>query len=413
LNENLLPGPKLQPDIGQVLLRFRTNRVAIVGDLQKMFCQTALDESHWKFQLYLWRGENPKIEPKVFAMTRIMFGVTSSPFLAGNTVLKHANRKDMMRKYPTAAKKVKRDLYVDDFAGGGDNDSEVIQLGRELRGFFREGGWRIMKIASNSETVMNSIHPDDRLPGVVVDFDVDENDYKLASTLGLQWDTKDDVFMCKVSEKLTRDYDIVTKQRILSKAHSIYDVFGFFAPFTIRAKVLVQELWKLKVGWTDPLQGPIVDAFRRWESEIPLLEEIRIPRWIRTSRMSQVQIQGFCDASERTYGAIIYLATTDENGVVEVSFLLAKTRVAPLKVLSLARLELLAIHLLAKLYDYVIKAIPDLNISATHLWSDSTIALAWVSKPSSSWKTFVWNRVQEIHDLVSPSYFRHCPTQGY
>ena len=86
MNENLLPGPKLQPDIGQVLLRFRSNRIAIVGDLQKMFCQTALAEQHWKFQLYLWRGGNPAIEPKIFAMMRVMFGVTSSPFLTGNTV---------------------------------------------------------------------------------------------------------------------------------------------------------------------------------------------------------------------------------------------------------------------------------------------------------------------------------------
>ena len=95
LNENLLTGPKLQPDIGQVLLRFRTNRIAVVGDLQKMFCQTTVSEQHWQYQLYLWRGGDPTIEPKIFAMIQLMFGITPSPFLAGNTVVKHANRKDI------------------------------------------------------------------------------------------------------------------------------------------------------------------------------------------------------------------------------------------------------------------------------------------------------------------------------
>ena len=213
-----------------------------------MFCQTALAEEQWKYQLYLWRGGNPTIEPKIFAMTRIMFGVTSSPFLAGNTVVTHSNRKDMIKQYPMAAKKVQEDLYVDDFLGGGGSDGEVINLTRELRGFFKDGGWKMTKIASNSTSVMDSVDPEERLPGIVVDFDLNDNDYKLATTLGLRWDTNTDMFMCKMTDKISRKINVVTKREILSKVHSIYDVFGFFAAFTIRAKILVQELWKLQVS---------------------------------------------------------------------------------------------------------------------------------------------------------------------
>ena len=410
LNDTLLPGPPLQPDIGQVLIRFRSHKYVFSGDLQKMFLQTSIAEKHWKYQLYLWRACDPSIEPKIFAMTRIMFGVSSSPFLAGMTVRTHAKQPEMINRYPKAVENVKDDLYVDDCFGGANNEEDVIDLQQQNVKFFEAGGWKLTKFASNSATVMKTIKEEDRLPGIMLDFDEDDNDYGRATTLGLRWNTCEDTFMINLSEKLSRKIEVVTKREILAKSHAVYDVFGFVSAYTVRAKIIVQELWKQKVKWDQPLQGALVDEFREWEKELPLLPTINIPRWIRVENKSRIQIQGFCDASERAYGSIVYLHVTDEDGNVSITFLIAKTRVAPLKPISLARLELLAIHCLAKLVKYVLDAVR-FSVEAIHLWSDSMIALSWVRKPSSTWKTFVRNRVQEIHDIVSPNVFRHCPTE--
>jgi len=91
LNDCLLKGPNLLPDIAALLLRFRMHRIALNGNLQKIFCQTAVVKDHQRFQLYLWRNFDTTVEPKVYAMGRLMFGVSSSTFLAIQSVLEHAN----------------------------------------------------------------------------------------------------------------------------------------------------------------------------------------------------------------------------------------------------------------------------------------------------------------------------------
>ena len=69
---------------------------------------------------------------------------------------------------------------------------------------------------------------------------------------------------------------------------------------------------------------------------------------------------------------------TDENGNVDVQFLMGKARVAPMKKLSLARLELTAIALAARLVAYVTEALHCLQFQRIHFFADSEIALCWI-----------------------------------
>ena len=87
---------------------------------------------------------------------------------------------------------------------------------------------------------------------------------------------------------------------------------------------------------------------------------------------------------------------------------MAKSRVAPVKRVSLPRLELLAAYITAKLLDYVIQALR-IVVDAVYGWSDSQITLAWIRRPTAHWKAFVANRVQDIHQRVAPSQWRFCP----
>ncbi|KRX93138.1 hypothetical protein T4E_2929 [Trichinella pseudospiralis] len=123
-----------------------------------------------------------------------------------------------------------------------------------------------------------------------------------------------------------------------------------------------------------------------------------------------MDLQGFSDASGSAYGAVVYLRLVHGNGKVEVRFLAAKSRVAPIKKLSLPRLELMAALLCARLITHV-KREADLPIRSCFCWSDSSVARCWIRSDAQRWKPFVANRVREIQEVTSSDWWRHCPTQ--
>lgn len=121
------------------------------------------------------------------------------------------------------------------------------------------------------------------------------------------------------------------------------------------------------------------------------------------------QVHGFCDASQRAYGACIYIRNQIADDEIQIELLCSKTRVAPLKTISLPRFELCAAVLLAQLLDKVRLSI-NLTTTSTFLWSESTITLHWISSNSRNWSVFVANRVGEIQWLTDQTDWRHLPS---
>ena len=121
-------------------------------------------------------------------------------------------------------------------------------------------------------------------------------------------------------------------------------------------------------------------------------------------KVKNIHIHGFCDSCLDDYVAVVYDRVVFLSNDVQVTYLMAKTRVAPLKRLTIPQLELMAAHTLAKLASYVISCLKEtIEINNVYLWSDSKIALSWIAKPSTHWKIFIHNRVQDIHDLIFSS----------
>ena len=165
LNDCLRKGPNLLPDIAAVLLRFRTNPIALNGDLRKMFCQTAVTSEFQPYQLYLWRNCDTMSETKVYVMQRLMFGVTSSPFLAVPCVLHHANSFNIVTKHGSIVYDLLRcNMYMDDVHLGGTSVEDAIAQQRMVVEFFNSGGWSIVKFASNSLEVIAAIPKEFRHP---------------------------------------------------------------------------------------------------------------------------------------------------------------------------------------------------------------------------------------------------------
>ncbi|XP_076382077.1 uncharacterized protein LOC117218271 [Megalopta genalis] len=111
-----------------------------------------------------------------------------------------------------------------------------------------------------------------------------------------------------------------------------------------------------------------------------------------------------------SYGACIYLRSSNINGQVQPRLLCAKSRVAPLKSMTLPRLELYGAQLLAKLYETILHSM-HVEIDQTVFWTDSTITLYWINSSPHLLKTFVANRVSDIQTKTSINMWRHVPSE--
>ncbi|GFT55170.1 integrase catalytic domain-containing protein [Trichonephila clavipes] len=131
---------------------------------------------------------------------------------------------------------------------------------------------------------------------------------------------------------------------------------GLIGPVITRAKILFQSLWQLKLDWNDPLPSKLVSY---WKSFIDALESINcldIPRYCLQDKSIRTELHGFTDSSEKAYGAVLYLRCINTSGQIYVRFLCSKSKVAPLKSITIPRLELCAAVLLSKLLKRTLNA---------------------------------------------------------
>ena len=182
----------------------------------------------------------------------------------------------------------------------------------------------------------------------VKDLDLSHDVLPVERALGVHWNVERDEFVFKIQVK---DKPL-TRRGLLSIVSSIYDPLGFTAPFVLSAKIVLQDLCRRKMNWDDAIPSDCLPSVQRWLEELPALEQFSVRRCYKPEKFGEIasiQIHHFSDASELAYGTVSYLRLTSEDGRVCCSFLLSKLRLAPLKALSIPRLELNAATLAVKL----------------------------------------------------------------
>ncbi|KRZ54428.1 hypothetical protein T02_13454 [Trichinella nativa] len=402
LNDHLESGPNLHVDLMGILLRFRRFRVGLQADIEKMYLQVGLHPEDRDACRFLWRGAGGGKAPREYRLTRVCFGLTCSPFLAIQTIRTHAEKSQ--HAGDKTARLITSNMYVDDLVLSCDSIEEAKKLVQESKSLFGKGGFNLTGLVSNCSSVVGY---DGALP-----FGKDPKPAgRLLKTLGVLWDTESDQLSFRQPEVDAEEQD--TKRTLLSLAATIFDPLGYLTPFTVRAKMLLQLLWQEGTSWDDPLPVSVEAVWRNWKGELADLSQVSIDRaCIQCSLMELVymDLHGFADASGSAYGAVLYLRLVHRNGKVEVRFLAAKSKVAPIKKLSLPRLELMAALLCARFVAYV-KRKADLPIRSCFCWSDSSVALCWIRSNAQRWKPFVSNRVRDIQEIISPDSWRYCPTQ--
>nr|CAI5833271.1 unnamed protein product [Callosobruchus analis] len=227
-------------------------------------------------------------------------------------------------------------------------------------------------------------------------------------TLGLIWRAYSDELTYSVDQ---RDITVtkVTKRGLLSAISRIFDPLGLISPVILRFKILLQQLWELKLSWDDNLPDAIANEWKQISADLPTLNDVKINRHVIISNPKYIELHCFSDASQYGYGACVYVKSVNANNEVEIHLICSKSRVAPLKTITIPRLELCGALLATRLHERV-KASLLLNIDTSYFWTDSMIVLSWLKMQPSSLKVFVANRVAEIQRHTTVEQWGHVPT---
>jgi len=403
LNDVLNSGPKLQRDLVHVLLRFRKQTVAVVCDIAEMYLRIQLSEKDRRFVRILWRNLNVKQPPDVYEFTRVVFGLTSSPFLAQFVTQRHA--KMNCNDYPRAAETILKSTYMDDSMDSVATEEEGIHLYEELSYLWKMANMHARKWSSNSKALMQKIPVEDRASSVNLNIDA----VPCVKTLGLWWTAENDLFVYKID---VDDVQMITKRCWLSKISTIFDPLGFLSPYVIRARILVQKMWIAGVDWDELIEGDLAIECRKWLAELNQLHLITISRWLGYGNETvSTEFHVFVDASVDAYGAVCYVRHVCDNGKVAVCFVLSKVKVAPLKCITIPRLELLAAELGLKVGKVISSAL-NASLCQFRFWSDSTNVLWWIRGNSRSFRPFVAHRVGDIQSLTNPDQWRYISSKN-
>ncbi|UYV84963.1 hypothetical protein LAZ67_X004128 [Cordylochernes scorpioides] len=380
LNQCLEKGDNLIELIPDLLLRFRLGKYGIIADIRKAFLQIQVREEDREFLRFLWWKKDQKTL-KFYRHCRVVFGLTSSPFLLAATIKYHLSLPQFQDN--RCAELLARSFYVD-------NCILSLSSTHDVKKFIKESSDIMMQAKFELRDWMWNE------PGIT------EQDP--ASILGMKWHLQTDTIAINVQSLKNIDEEkSITKRSILSACHRIFDPIQFTCPATIKIKKMVQDAWKENKTWDEPLNEDRRVEFIKWRKQALELDQIKIPRWILPIK-GRTTLHVFCDASAIAYATVIFMRIENAS-VIVVRFVEARNRLATIKRITIPRLELLACLIGARLLVHVLENLEE-SPEKIQCWTDFSPALYWIQQ-QENWAQFVSNRVKEITTLTKNEDWNH------
>ncbi|XP_058443868.1 uncharacterized protein LOC131425755 [Malaya genurostris] len=412
LNSFLLKGPDQVTPLQQVLQRFREHRTAVSGDIREMFHQVRINPNDQHCQRFLWNDGVSGSVPSTYVMEVMTFGASCSPSSA--QYVKNLNAERFKDEYPEAVEAIGEGTYVDDMLYSVETEDEAVKLAQDVRNIHAKGGFEIRGWLSNSKKVLDAMGEQR-----IEQKDLNKTgELATEKVLGMWWDTTNDTFTFKIpkrcEQRLLFGEQVPTKREVLRVLMSVYDPLGLLANVMMFLKVLLQEIWRSCIGWDEPITDQQFVQWKTWLGVLHTVEQVSIPRCYRmitscSSKTNDTQLHVFVDASEKGYAAVAYFRF-EEKKSIECAFVTAKTRVAPLKYVSIPRLELQAAVIGTRLANSVCET-HKVPVRKRFLWTDSRDVLCWLRSDHRKYSKFVGARVGEILESTEQSEWLWVPTK--
>ena len=317
--------------------------------------------------------------------------------------------RDNAKFYPEATKAVFENFYMDDYLDSVESPERAINRWKELV-HLHLGGFKLTNSVSNVPNLAERIDgsPQSTEPKVIVSCQEDSS-----HLLGLKWDHTNDTLVvsrgtsCAITKSLTQ-------RLVLSLVSKVFDPIGLVAPFTVDARLLLKDIWRVTgQQWNDELPLDMVQRFLVWSADLPKLKNIKIFRSYFSGPFDNVELHMFGDSSQDNFSAVAFLPdqVTTPTGKIktEVAFVLGKARMATMKVMTVPKLELQAALLAARLKREISQALTA-TVNQVFMWADSTTVLQWINSNEKQ-LNFVANRVCEILEYTSDDQWNHVATK--
>ena len=266
LNDCLYAGPKFNQKILEILLRFRSYQVGVVADLEKAFLMIVVEQRDRDALRFLWVKDAFATELDVIKLrfARVVFGVSSSPFLLNATIRHHIEK--YRASQPELVDILIQSTYVDDVIFGADTEEEAYSLYMSSKEIFAQGSFNLQKFVTNVQSLQKAVNAQENTlgrtePANVPTVEASEESYSQSTlpistshgeqkVLGVCWDVTNDqlVFTFKELAETAARLE-PTKRNVVSLIGQFYDPLGHLSPITIRFKALMQQLCKARIGW--------------------------------------------------------------------------------------------------------------------------------------------------------------------
>ena len=304
-------------------MRFRQHPFAVSADIEGMFLQVGVISEDQPSLRFLWR-EDPATEVAVYQYVRHIFGSKDSPTCANYALRRTAS--DNRSDFQEAAISVEDNFYMDDFLESQPTVPKVTKKSVDLVKLCARGGFKLTKFVSNVPDLPKSVDPKGKQPteGDVKTIAAEEES---SHVLGLKWNHRLDTLVVSrgTSPDLSRP---ITQRVVLSVVSAVYDPIGLVAPYTVKARLLLKDIWRLNgQKWDDNLPDDIRNQFLEWMKELPSLSEITIPRSYFRGTLDCVELHMFGDSSQDVFSAVAFLrakVSSSEDTRTEVAFVLGK-----------------------------------------------------------------------------------------